>query len=65
MNNLGVPSNTNNMINQWTYYGPKNPRASSEKAIINFWLAGGNAPQNGQEQKVVIKEFKFFTRWFL
>lgn len=50
-----------NLIASWHYTGDDVPLAGSENPRINFWLMGGNAPNNGQDTEIVIESFQHLS----
>jgi hypothetical protein len=50
---------TDSITHNWEYTGKNIPTPSSEHVHLNLWLMSGLAPNNSQEQEVVIKDFSF------
>ena len=51
VNDVGKMSNSSSVVLQWRYTTVAGiPIPSKEKCCINFWLVGGKAPLNQQEQ---------------
>jgi hypothetical protein len=61
-------SNSNNLIDSWSYEGDDIPKAGEENPRINFYLlppknspdgTPGAPPSDGREAEVIIKEFRY------
>lgn len=50
----GLPL-ADSLIAVWTYKGKNNPPVGNERLHLNFWLKGGNPPQNLVEAELKIK----------
>ena len=48
-----------NIIASWSYTGNDIPPPGGENPHISFWLVNGNAPADGQDAEIVIKDFKY------
>ena len=51
--------NRDAMMHERNYSGPLIPPVGNEKLHINFWLFKGEAPNDGQEAELIIKDFTF------
>jgi len=51
-------SDPNKIIEAWTCTGII-PEAGGETARMNLWLAGGNAPMEGNEVEIIVRKFEF------
>jgi len=52
-------TDANNIIERWCYTGLDIPPEGPGNPRINFYLAEGNAPTDGQNAEIVIKSFKY------
>ena len=52
-------TDANNIIERWCYTGLDIPSEGPGNPRINFYLAEGNAPTDGQNAEIVIKSFKY------
>ena len=49
------------LLHEWTYTGPHQPRPGLARVHLNLWLVNGSAPMNGQEQSIEITAFDFIA----
>jgi len=47
------------LLHEWTYTGPHQPRPGLARVHLNLWLVNGSPPMNGQEQSIEITSFDF------
>jgi len=47
------------MISSWSYTGSDIPQPAEENPRINFYLANGKPPKNGQNAQITIKSFRY------
>ncbi len=47
------------IVHEWDYFGPHQPRPGLARIHLNLWLVNGDAPMNGQEQEISIVAFDF------
>lgn len=52
---------TKDVIASWHYSGDDIPPAGDENPRINFWLMGGNPPNDGREAEIVITSFRHMS----
>ena len=48
-----------NLIEEWYYYGTDNPKPSTERVHMNLWLFQGQSPRDSNEAEVIIENFEY------